>query len=313
MAGLLVALAECLRMRAAPPVVLCFGCAIALFIAGCRDGDAGPAGAGDTLKQGWQQYRLSEFRSAIATFERIRRTQRPGSELYLQALYGEAACWNNRRDGRDSERASTLYRELIHTAPAHPLASWSALDLVKIRHLAPADQEIDYPNLIREYEEVHTRYPGTPAGTEAFLYSNSLSLALADAEGARDISRRVESHLTSHPATPFLSQFHEILAGAAHRTGDENSRLRHLSKAMETRESLGLADDRATTYWQIAYAAEFDAGNLDLAREYYRRLITEYPQDIRVFGARKAIERMDAVEVAARAGVPPAAEWTAIP
>src|SRR5258708_7127045 len=61
-------------------------------------------------------------------------------------------------------------------------------------------------------------------------------------------------------------------------------------------------DDRSTAYWNIAYAAEFEAGNFARAREYYRRLMNEYPQDVRIFGVRKAFERMDAIEEALREG-----------
>ena len=59
-------------------------------------------------------------------------------------------------------------------------------------------------------------------------------------------------------------------------------------------------------YWNIAYAAEFEAGNFAVAREYYRRLMNEYPQDVRIFGVRKALERMDAIEAALREGRNPA-------
>jgi hypothetical protein len=48
-----------------------------------------------------------------------------------------------------------------------------------------------------------------------------------------------------------------------------------------------------------------------LAREYYQRLISEYPKDIRIFGARKALERMDAIEAALREGRPLARDLVA--
>ena len=65
-------------------------------------------------------------------------------------------------------------------------------------------------------------------------------------------------------------------------------------------------EDRSTAYWDIGYAAEFEAGNFAVARKYYKHLIDEYPQDVRVFGVRKALERMDAIEAALREGRNPA-------
>ena len=130
---------------------------------------------------------LGEFNSAVRLFKSVRESQPKGSEHQLQALYGEASCWNHRRDGRDIAKAVAGYRAVIASAPQHPLAAWCALDIVRSRHLAPADQAIDYEQLVRDYAEVYRNYPGTPAGEEAFLYESSLPLPRADAQQARAI------------------------------------------------------------------------------------------------------------------------------
>ncbi len=85
---------------------------------------------------------------------------------------------------------------------------------------------------------------------------------------------------------------------------DQDRRIEYMIKALGAREvdPSSPIDDRSTAYWNIAYAAEFDAGNFALAREYYRRLMNEYPQDIRIFGVRRALERMEAIEAALREG-----------
>jgi tetratricopeptide (TPR) repeat protein len=264
----------------------------------------------EEIEGGWAQYRLSEFNSAVKIFQAVGASEPPGSHYHLQALYGEASCWNHRRDGRDTAKAVTLYQAVIDQAPEDPLAAWCALDIVRTQHLAPADQPIDYANLIRNYADVYARYPQTRAGEEAFLYMSSLSVHLADAEKARGLLGQIEQFVLSHPATPFLSQFYGMMAECYHKSGDEGRRIEYLIKALEARpvDPASPLDDRSTAYWNIAYAAEFDAGNFPLAREYYQRLITEYPKDIRVFGARKALERMDAIEAALREGRPLARE-----
>jgi tetratricopeptide (TPR) repeat protein len=254
------------------------------------------------IREGWRQYRLSEFNLAVRSFQSVRASQPPGTEYHLQALYGEASCWNHRRDGRDIPKALAAYRSIIEQAPRNPLAAWSALDIVRTRHLAPADQTIDYEQLVQDYTDVYERYPDSPAGEEAFLYATNLSLPLTDSTKARKILERVETFLASHPKTPFLSQLYTAIAECYRWMDEQDLRIGYMIKALGAREvdPANPIDDRSTAYWNIAYAAEFEAGDFPLARDYYRRLIDEYPQDIRVFGARRALERMDAVEAAAR-------------
>ena len=62
------------------------------------------------IREGWTQYRLSEFNSAIRIFQSVQASQPAGSDFHLQALYGEASCWNHRRDGRDIAKAVAAYR-----------------------------------------------------------------------------------------------------------------------------------------------------------------------------------------------------------
>ena len=60
--------------------------------------------------------------------------------------------------------------------------------------------------------------------------------------------------------------------------------------------------DNAALYWEIATIAEFEAGDFAVARKYYKGLVDEYPQDQRRWGARLALERLDAVEAKLRKG-----------
>ena len=96
----------------------------------------------EEIREGWRLYRLSEFNSAVKIFQSVQASQPKGSEFRLHALYGEASCWNHRRDGRDIAKAVAGYQAVIEEAPENPLAAWCALDMVGTRHLASADQEI---------------------------------------------------------------------------------------------------------------------------------------------------------------------------
>ncbi len=258
------------------------------------------------MSEGWNQYRLSEFNAAVKIFQAVRHSQPRGSEYHLQALYGEASCWNHRRDGRDGAKAISLYEEVIAQAPANPLAAWCALDIVRAKHLASADQERDYAQLAREYAEVYKKYPDSLAGEEAFLYQFRLTLPTTDADQARKSLGELQVFLDRHPNTPFRSPLYTLMAECCHRLNEEEQRLDYMIKSIQTREVDPKSPffELSTAYWNVAYAAEFEAGDFAVAREYYQRLIDEFPRESRVFAARKALERMDAVEADLREGRP---------
>jgi hypothetical protein len=56
-------------------------------------------------------------------------------------------------------------------------------------------------------------------------------------------------------------------------------------------------------YWTVATIAEFEVGDFDTARKYYRKLLAEYPHDQMVFGAKQALKRMDDLEAKLRAEI----------
>ena len=57
----------------------------------------------------------------------------------------------------------------------------------------------------------------------------------------------------------------------------------------------------AWQYWNLATIAEFEVGDFALARHYYNLLLEKYPTDIRVYGCKQALARMDALEAKIRA------------
>lgn len=63
----------------------------------------------------------------------------------------------------------------------------------------------------------------------------------------------------------------------------------------------GSPPDQALTFWQIATMAEFDCGNFEVARKYYKRLMEQYPNDMKIFAAKTALKRMDEMEAKVKA------------
>ena len=279
----------------------------AAFVAGCSSGEklSGP----DRIADGWKQYHVGEFDIALRDFTAVADANPVGSDLRSQGLYAEASVWNDRRDARDPDRAVALYSQVIKEAPDNQLAPWCALDLVRVQHLAPAEQPLDYDKLAREYGDVYKKYPDSPAGEQAFMYQSNLLANLAPKSQLPSVLKAMEDFLQAHPKTIYLGSLYGFMASCCDKLGQEAQRLDYLIKA------LGIGEEGAKTgtdptvnfaanYWQIAYAAEFEAGNFAIARQYYQLLLKEYPTDPRAYGAKKALVRMDNVEAALRAGRP---------
>jgi tetratricopeptide (TPR) repeat protein len=260
-------------------------------------------------KEAWEDYRIGEFKTALNLFRALRESHPDGSEYNVQGLYGEGTCWNYRRDGRDEGKAIAAYQAVVTLAPKHQLASWSALEIVRARHLNPADDSADPAPLISEYAELYAKYPNTPAGEEAFLFECSLQTPGLDREHATQLLQQVELFLKDRPQTPFRGPLEGIIAECYNKLDMQDKRLELMVRPVAG-EGMGVANPNpfnASVYWNIAYVAEFEAGNFALAREYYHRMLREYPRDVRVFAIRAALKRMDAVEAALRAGkdIPP--------
>jgi tetratricopeptide (TPR) repeat protein len=264
----------------------------------------------DLNKEGWRLYRLGEFKAAVEAFESLRSSGQPGSEAEIEGLYGEASCWNFRRDRRDTARAIQLYDRLLSLAPEHPLAAWAALDRVRAEYLGAVDFDRN-PDIAHAFGEVAKTYEGTPAGEEAFFLSMNQQVPGMDSVKAAQLHKEIGAYLRRHPKSLFLSQLYQLRAACYAVLGQQSERLANMVLALESREydQMSSRADSPLAYWQIAYIAEFQAGDFRLAREYYQRLIREYPKDIRIFGARRALERMDAVEAAVRAGQPIPSQW----
>jgi tetratricopeptide (TPR) repeat protein len=258
---------------------------------------------GDPLKQGWQFYRLGEFKRAAALFQPLTETAPAGSDRQLQALYALATTFNLRRPDPDPARARALYEKIIQTAPAHDLAAWSLLALARMQHLVDVGKTPDYEAVRNAYREVMTRFPGHLAAKEAYIYYYATLMATLEDQPVREAIAALEKFVATEKKE-FLQPAWSLLAVGYTTTGEPGKRLQAEIRSLETTEidPTNPFNDFAWALWNIATIAEFEAGDPATARLYYRRLIHEYPQDQKVHGARKALERLDELEKNIREG-----------
>jgi tetratricopeptide (TPR) repeat protein len=259
----------------------------------------------DAVAQAWQDYKLGEFDRAAAAFERVAEATAATDGLHAQALYGAACVWHLRRPGEDAQKAEKLFKRVIEAAPGHDLAAWSRLALARMKHLVPVGEDPDMQAVRAAYGDVIARHPEHLAAREAFLYLQSTLVATLEEAPTRQAVQALEEFVRG-PRPEFVAPAWSLLAVAYTTLGRQEERLRAEIRALETTEvdPGNPFTEFAWAYWNIATIAEFEVGDFDLARRYYGRLLAEYPRDIRVFGARQALGRMDALEAKLRVEAP---------
>jgi tetratricopeptide (TPR) repeat protein len=263
-----------------------------------------PLTASETVRAGWQAFRLGEFDTAERRFQDAVDRSPPDNPVVRQALYGLASVCNLRTPlgTQDKARARDAYGRIIALDPEGDLAAWSHLALARMQHLVPVGREPDYAAVRAAYDDVVDRFPGHPAADEAFIYLQSTLVATLEPADTRRAVDALERFVAARPDSGFVSAAYGLLSTCYETLARPVDRLRAELQALEHQEvdPTNPKQDNAWAYWKIAVIAEFEAGDFTIARRFYRRLIDEYPQDIRRFAAEQALERMHAIEARLR-------------
>jgi len=214
--------------------------------------------------------------------------------------------------GENPLKATGYYREVIATDPASDLAAWSALALARMQAAPVSGEPTDLEVQVRAYQAVVDAYRAHPAGEEAFLFQQAARLNAPLADQEPDVLVKLEAYLQANPATPWRLMLLRMIAHCCDALGLHERRVTVMLQELEEREATAAATasaaDNLRAYWSLATAAHYDLGDFDLARDFYGRLIRDYPTDQRVFPAKQALRRMDETERELRAKLAAAGE-----
>ena len=179
---------------------------------------------------------------------------------------------------------------------------WTELALARQQHLVPVGQEPDYAAVNAAYRHIMEKFPDHLAAKEAFLYLQSIQLAQLDPKTTRAAERKLREFVQGN-RKEFAAPAWSLLAVAYTTLGEQEQRLEAEKNSFELTE-VDPSDpfiEFAWAYWNLATIAEFETGDFALARTYYNLLLEKYPKDIRVYGCKQALARMDALEAKIRA------------
>ena len=254
--------------------------------------------SGDLVAAGWEYYRLGEFDQAVRTFQQAA----TDAATRVPALFGEAQTWHLRRPDPDLEKAAALYRQVAELAPQSEYAAWSSLALAWIKIATTTSKTLDIPTATQAFEAVLARFPNQPAGQEGFLSLQAVKLHQTGPAIWREVLVALDQFLQQHPQTTYASAAHLLRAHCYRMLAEPVNELAAVRQAWQVEEVDPENPKRnpVGTYWRIATLAEFDVGDFTIAREYYRRLIAEYPTEQRVFLAKQELRHMDEIEAQIR-------------
>jgi len=264
--------------------------------AGCRR--AATDDPAHRLVSGWNRYCMGDFDFAVRNFNEALVRVPTNCLLRQRLLHGLATTLDLRRPGEDPVRAEQLYREAITIAPTNDLSAWCWLALARMKNLPVSGELADLDQQVRAYQEVVDRFPFHPAGEEAFLSQQAARIEKPDEARTREVLTALETFIRMHPQSPWLSTAYSLVGGCCAILGLPEKRLEAALLELKTEEMdpLNTEPDMSGIYWKIATLAEFETGDFALAREYYRKVMVDFPTDQRVFLAKQEIAHMDDME-----------------
>jgi tetratricopeptide (TPR) repeat protein len=179
------------------------------------------------------------------------------------------------------------------------LTPWLALARVRLDHVPPrSDVTLDAGKLKGDYRAVIERHPGTPAADEAMLYRASLLAQSTDAAELTAALDEVRAYIAGKSDLRYVSPLHGLRAAMFQSLKRYPEQLEASILQLQTREidPSNPNQNFAWDYFSIGVLAQFDVGDFATARTYYNKLIAEYPNEQRVFLARKLMDDMDRIE-----------------
>jgi len=279
-------------------------CAAALAAAAFAPSPAWSENA-PSLQDGWAKFRMGEFNAAIEIFKKSSAAAEKGGKPDVEAIYGLACAYDFRQPDPDRAKAAELYKEIAEKHPETRFAAWCELALVRQLHTASSAQEPDYEALRKAYKKVYERHPGELAGQEAFIHMQATRLVGNRKQDAQELLPELDEFQKLNPDSKFISQIW-TLRGVCHDIlEDDDAMLKDRVEALKTKEldPLNPFKNNAGDYWSIATLAEFSVGDLETAKQYYAKLVEEYPTNFNAFGAKQALKRIAGIEEGLSKGV----------
>src|SRR5579862_8443477 len=151
---------------------------VVVMLGGCEAPEKLPSDPREAVKLGWRRLASAEYDEAAEAFQHAASRATPGSREQLMARFALANTHQNCKPNHDYEAAAKIYAELATADRGGEIGSWSALALVRMKHLqlyevgaaATLPSDADLNSVRNAYEKVAADFPNTDAADEANVY-----------------------------------------------------------------------------------------------------------------------------------------------
>ena len=281
----------------------------ALLLSGCNQEETVHKNPQDAIRDGWALISISDFDRAEIAFSQAESSSAPNSRDALLARYGLANAYQHRRPAARSADALKLYGEISQEDKGGEIGAWSALAIARINHVAlyavgrevppgsptgtsalPASAELDVVR--KQYQNVIDMFPGTLAADEAAICTGNLLIEQIEPTHVAAGIKFLREWIALNAKSSYLNNAYRAIAVGCDLLKDYKGQLAALLKASECRVDTDA--DRSSEFYRIAYVADALAGEPDIARRFYQRLVDNYPTNMRVFLCKRALKRLSA-------------------
>lgn len=248
---------------------------------------------GDGLAQAWEDVGYLDYRRALPQFRRILKAADASSAEWRQAMLGQALCLHQRQPDvkADKERAAELYDALIAASDKEPIQATALLLRGKLSQLVDyfGDEE-DFAGAAESYQRILRDWSESSSAGEAALYLAQCAIFTMDKDATRKGIARLEAWVKAHPDNPYAAS-HWLLIALAYRMPleDQSAAVDASLNALKVGLPKEMKVDRL--YWRIATMAQ-NSGRLEVARDFYTRIIVEVQRSSYTYMAQERIKDM---------------------
>ena len=269
-----------------------------LSIGGCDELQHAPADPRQAIAEGWLDISTSQFDAAEALFIHAAETARPKSAEYLQARYGLANACQHRKPTSKTDEARAIYKTLVELDNAGEIGAWSSLALARIEHLnlyaaghAKLPEPAEIEAVRRMYQVTIDSFPQTQAAEESAVYSGAALIEQMSAECATEGIAYLTAWIATHKESVYAPAAFGRLAAAYEILNRRTEQLDALIQSLGTDDDP--LDDRSAIFYRIAMIADRFAAKPEIAKQYYRKLLENYPTDPRVYACKRNLHRLE--------------------
>jgi len=245
------------------------------------------------LTSAWEDVGYLDYRRALPQFESARKGAADSSPEWQQATLGMALCLHQRQPDTkaDKERAAELYDALIAASDKVPIQATALLLRGKLDQLVDyfGDEE-NFAGAATFYERVLRDWPDSSSAGEAALYLGQTAVYTMDKDAARKAIAQLKIWAHAHPDNPYAAS-HWLLIALGHRMPLENQGAAVEASLNALKAGLPKEMKVDLLYWRIATMAR-NSGNLEVARDFYTRIIVEVQRSSYTYMAQEQIREI---------------------